>query len=72
MSSGVRRIEALTGEKLNEYLTHKIKLVEQIKQLLKTNEENIFEKIKNLKDENKSLKLDSKTTFDEIKIEKKI
>ena len=71
VSSGVRRIEALTGEKLNEYLTNKIKLVEQIKQLLKTNEENIFEKIKNLKDENKSLKLDSKTTFDEIKIEKK-
>ena len=51
ISSGVRRIEALTGEEADNYFYKKKKLVNDINQLLKSSDENILEKIQNLKNE---------------------
>ncbi len=69
VSSGIRRIEALTGVKLNEYLTENLRILDEIKSLLKVNKESILEKVISLKNENKSLKLDNKNDFTKLNID---
>lgn len=57
VSSGVRRIEALTGNKAREYLKEKSEQLDKIASLLKTNSSNLENKIINLqKDYNNLLK----------------
>ena len=56
ISSGVRRIEAVTGKKAEKYIYDKIYLLDDIKVLLKANDKNIIEKLKTLKIENNSLR----------------
>ena len=46
VSSGVRRIEAITGEEVEKHFNEKILLIEDIKMLLKASENKIKEKIK--------------------------
>ena len=56
ISSGIRRIEAVTGNKAEKFVYNKIHLLDDIKSLLKANDKNILEKLKNIKEENTSLK----------------
>ncbi len=56
ISSGVRRIEAITGNQAEKFVDDKIYLLNDIKALLKANDKNIIEKLKTLKTENSSLK----------------
>ena len=56
VSSGVRRIEAITGNKAEKFVDDKIYLLNDLKALLKANDKNIIEKLKTLKTENTSLK----------------
>ena len=49
VSSGVRRIEALTGQDTHDYVDDKINSLGEIKNILKASDENVVEKIKNLK-----------------------
>ena len=71
VSSGIRRLEALTGEKLNQYLNENLKIISQIKTLLRINEEGIIQKIEDLRNENKLLKTNNKKNFNEFGIDKK-
>jgi len=54
VAAGIRRIEAITGEKVEQYLDEFIYTINQIKQLLQNN--NIQQSIKKLLDENSQLK----------------
>ena len=56
VSSGVRRIEAITGEEVEKHLNEKILLIEDIKLLLKASENNIKEKIENIQIDYNKLK----------------
>ncbi|MBS91880.1 MAG: alanine--tRNA ligase [Rickettsiales bacterium] len=60
VSSGVRRIEAITGEEVNHLLASKIALLDEIKDMLRTSENNIIEKILHLKSEIDELRKESK------------
>ena len=55
VSSGVRRIEAVTGEDADKFSNNKSFLLDEIKMLLKANETNLVSKIKNLINENQKL-----------------
>ena len=70
ISSGVRRIEAITGEEVEKHLNEKISLIEDIKMLLKSNENNIKEKIINIQTDYNKLKkgASSKIIFSEKEI----
>jgi len=70
VSSGVRRIEAITGEEVEKHFNEKILLIEDIKVLLKASENNIKEKIKNIQIDYNKLKKGSanKITFLEKQI----
>ena len=70
ISSGVRRIEAITGEEVEKHLNEKISLIEDIKMLLKSNENNIKEKIINIQTDYNKLKKgsSSKIIFSEKEI----
>ncbi len=70
VSSGVRRIEAITGEEVEKHINEKILLIEDIKTLLKASENNIKEKIKNIQNDNNKLKKGSanKIVFSEREI----
>ena len=56
ISSGVRRIEAITGDEAENYVREKINLLDGVKNLVKANDLNLVDKLKNLKDENSKLK----------------
>ncbi len=56
VSSGVRRIEAITGEEVEKHLNEKISLIEDIKSLLKASENNIREKIQNIQSDYNKIK----------------
>jgi alanyl-tRNA synthetase len=55
ISAGVRRITALTGEKLNEFLEKRSEIVDQLCQVLKAPTEDLVNKVNKLLDENKKL-----------------
>ena len=56
LSSGVRRIEAITGQAVINRMNSMSLLINDSKEILKTNEESIIEKIKIVLDSNKELK----------------
>jgi len=49
VSSGVRRIEALTGQDAHNYVDDKINCLDEIKNILKASDDNVIEKIINIK-----------------------
>jgi len=55
ISAGVRRITALTGEKLNELLEKRSEIVESLCETLKVSSEDLINKVNKLVDENKKL-----------------
>ena len=66
ISSGIRRIEAVTGNKAEQHVYDKMHLLDDVKSLLKASDNNILEKLKNIKEENTNLKkkkLDKKEFF---------
>jgi len=72
ISSGVRRIEAVTGKKAEKFVDDKIYLLNDIKALLKANDTNIIEKLKTLKIENSNLKKKKTNEKDFFSDKKKI
>lgn len=57
-ASGIRRIEAITGKKVYEYLNNNIELINSISDELKTNPKNVLSRAKSLNEEIKQLKDD--------------
>ncbi|MDU2830139.1 MAG: alanine--tRNA ligase, partial [Anaerococcus sp.] len=57
-ASGIRRIEAITGRKVYEYLNKNLGLINVISKTLKTNPTNILSRAESLYDEIKNLKSD--------------
>lgn len=57
-ASGIRRIEAITGKKVYEYLNKNIELINLISDELKTNPKNVLSRAKSLNEEIKQLKDD--------------
>lgn len=57
-ASGIRRIEAITGKKVYEYLNKNIELINSISDELKTNPKNVLSRVKSLNEEIKHLKDD--------------
>lgn len=57
-ASGIRRIEAITGRKVYEYLNKNLGLITVISKTLKTNPTNILSRAESLYDEIKNLKSD--------------
>lgn len=57
-ASGIRRIEAITGKKVYEYLNKNIGLINSISDELKTNPKNVLSRAKSLNEEIKQLKDD--------------
>ncbi len=55
VAAGVRRIEAITGAKAQEYITHQSALVDQLKDVLK-NPKNVLASVENLLEENTRLR----------------
>ncbi|MGA1979920.1 MAG: alanine--tRNA ligase [Sedimentisphaerales bacterium] len=55
ISAGVRRITALTGEKLNEFLEKRSEIIESLCETLKASTDDLINKVKKLIDENKKL-----------------
>jgi len=55
VAAGVRRIEAITGAKAQEYITHQSALVDQLKDVLK-NPKDVFASVENLLEENTRLR----------------
>ena len=53
ISSGIRRIEAITGVQVQKYIRHNYLLINQINHLLTANTNNVVEKIEKLVSENK-------------------
>ena len=64
VSSGIRRIEAITGEKAEKYVTEKIILLDNIKLFLKANDSNIIDKLENIKKELSEYKKGTKKNND--------
>ena len=69
VASGVRRIEAITGQEVDNFIETKINLISKLNNFLKTNDENILKKIENLHEENsnfkKSISSNIKSSFNE-------
>ena len=57
-ASGIRRIEAITGKKVYEYLNKNIELINSISDELKTSPKNLLSRAKSLNEEIKQLKDD--------------
>ena len=55
-ASGIRRIEAITGKKVYEYLNDNLELIDELSRKLKTNSNNILSRIDSLNSEIKNLK----------------
>jgi alanyl-tRNA synthetase len=56
VAAGIRRIEAITGDAVKEYFEDQSETLEDIKVALKTTSQNPVESVKNLQEENASLK----------------
>ena len=68
IASGIRRVEAVTGEEVYNFNRNKLRILDEIKNLMKASDENIIEKISSLKiDYNNLKKLSSeqKSVFSE-------
>ena len=74
VASGVRRVEAITGQDAEMYFDEQLSILGEIKQTLKANNENILEKIKSLKNissELKNRKVNEDVNFSDKNIIKK-
>ena len=56
VSSGTRRVEALTGENAENHFDSRMEILDEIKKIMKASNENIIEKIKVLKNNSNSSK----------------
>ncbi len=56
ISSGVRRVEAITGEEVQIFFNKKLKLLNEIKDFMKASDENLKDKIVNLREDYSKLK----------------
>ena len=65
VSSGVRRIEAITGDSVSEYIDYNQTLINNVKKELKIDNDNLVEKIKNLKEEILKLKNKNNKSLDD-------
>jgi alanyl-tRNA synthetase len=63
ISSGVRRVEAITGESVEDFFDKKLEVFQEIKTILKASDNNILEKVKSLK---KGLLVSKKKSISEI------
>ena len=61
ISAGVRRITAMTGEKLTEFLERRSEIVDELSEMLKVPAEEITERVGRLMKENKKLAKELKT-----------
>ncbi|WP_373892892.1 alanine--tRNA ligase [Virgibacillus natechei] len=61
IGAGIRRIEAVTSKHAYEFLTDKVSLLQESAQLVKTNEENLPERIEGLFQEIKSLQKENES-----------
>jgi len=66
ISSGVRRIEAITGMSANEYLTKRDNLVSDLCQSLNVQDDQLEDKIKSIVEDNKKLKKDNSNLIKKI------
>lgn len=57
-ASGIRRIEAITGRKVYEYLNKNLGLINVVSKILKTSPNNILSRAESLNEEIKNLKVD--------------
>ena len=55
ISAGTRRIEAITGFSILEFLREKMSLLDNLRKILETSEDQLIDKVKNLKEEVKIL-----------------
>lgn len=55
ISSGVRRIEAITGTNVYEYLKNSDEVISELANSLKTDKNNLLQRVNNLKSDNKEL-----------------
>lgn len=55
VAAGVRRIEAITGRSVYEYILNKDSMISEVAKLLKAREDNILNKVQNIVEETKSL-----------------
>ncbi|MFI3209584.1 MAG: alanine--tRNA ligase [Peptostreptococcaceae bacterium] len=60
VASGVRRIEAITGKAVYEYLNSKEELINEVCKNLKTKEDSLSQRVLSLVDENKSIQKELK------------
>ena len=65
VSSGIRRVEALTGNEAQLYLQKKIGILDKIKKELKATDDNVLEKVLGIK--NESIKLKRKSNLSVVK-----
>ncbi|MEE2695396.1 MAG: alanine--tRNA ligase [Pseudomonadota bacterium] len=73
ISSGVRRVEAVTGEIAEDFFDNKLKVFQEVKTILKASDENILEKIESLKKgllESKKRSISDIVTFSRNKMTK--
>ena len=60
VSSGIRRIEAITGEYALEWINDKYKTINSISQILKINEDKVLEKVISLNEDKKNIEKELK------------
>ena len=65
VSSGVRRIEAITGDYVSEYIDYNQTLINNVRRELKIDNDNLVEKIKNLKEDISKLKNKNNKSLDD-------
>ncbi len=56
IAAGIRRIEAITAEKAEEFILGKLNIVEEVTELLGAKSDTVIQKLKSLIDENQQLK----------------
>ncbi len=56
ISSGVRRVEAITGKELEKYINKKLEILTKVKNIFKATDDNLLECITTFKNEHASLK----------------
>jgi len=69
VSSGIRRVEALTGDEANNYFEKKLEILDKIKTKLKATDESVIEKIENL--QKKSLSSSNSKPSDSLEFSNK-
>lgn len=66
VAAGVRRIEAITGKAVYDYLNHQNKTLQDIIKITKANENNVIEKVANLQEDIKQLSREKESLQEKI------